>query len=145
MIGEGDTHPPGQRRQPPIVGWRYVRDNTAQHFTSLRGVVDAQNDVLSPIRRRARAQNRRLYIAYFEYGILVCQHAKDVSALRHLDAAFATEINTFSKMTSLSRPSELSFTNSGKSNGRRRERTLPASERFAYFWQASFAEPFGAL
>jgi hypothetical protein len=83
----------------------------------LRGVVDAQNDILSPIRRRARAQNRRLYIAYFEYGGIVCRHAKDVSAPRHLDGAFATEIKTFSKMTSLSGPSELSFTNSGKSNG----------------------------
>src|ERR1700688_2237447 len=114
MIGESDTHPPGQRRQPPIVGWRYVRDNTAQHFTSLRGVVDAQNNVLSPIRRRARAQNRCLYIAYFEYGDLVCRHAKDVSALRHLDTAFATEIKTVSKMTSLFCQSELSFTNSGK-------------------------------
>ena len=114
MIGEGDTHPPRQRRQPPIVGWRYVRDNSAQHFTSLRGVVDAQNDVLPPIRRRARAQNRCLYIAYFEYGDLVCRHAKDVSALRHLDTAFATEIKAVSKMTSLSCQSELSFTNSGK-------------------------------
>src|ERR1700680_2155947 len=122
MIGEGDTHPPRKRRQPPIVGWGHVRDNTAQHFTSLRGVVDAQNNVLSPIRRRARAQNRRLYIAYFEYGDLVCWHAKDISALRHLDAAFATEIKTLKKMTSLSCPSELSFTNSRKSNGRRRER-----------------------
>src|ERR1700733_4617086 len=122
MIGQGDTHPPGQRRQPPVVGWRYVRDNTAQHFTSLRGVADAQNHVLSPIRRRARAQKCRLYIAYFEYGDVVCRHAKDIRDSRYFVATFVTEIKTFSKMTSLSGPSELSFTNSGKSNGRRRER-----------------------
>src|ERR1700722_13743360 len=102
MICEGNTHPPGDRRQPPIVGWRHVRDNTAQHFTSLCGIVDAQNNVLSPVGSRAWAKNRRLYIAYFEYGHIFCRHAKNVGALEHLDAAFATETKTFSKMTSQS-------------------------------------------
>src|ERR1700722_12826104 len=92
MICEGYTHPPGSRRQPPIFGWRYVRDNPAQHFTSLRCVVDAQNNVLSPIGRRARTQNRRLNIVYFEYRDIFCLHVENVSALEHLDAAFATEV-----------------------------------------------------
>src|ERR1700688_981892 len=56
-------------------------DNTAQHFTSLHGIVDAKDNVFSSIRRRARTQNRRLNITYFECGNIVCWHVKSVSAL----------------------------------------------------------------
>jgi hypothetical protein len=45
-----------------------VRDDAAQHFTSLRRVVYAKYDVLSFVWTRARTQNRRLNVAHFESG-----------------------------------------------------------------------------
>jgi rhodanese-related sulfurtransferase len=56
------------------VSRRQVWNDTAQHFTSLGSVVYAKDDVLTPMRRRTRAQNGRLYVPYFEDRNICCRH-----------------------------------------------------------------------
>src|ERR1700722_16850655 len=92
-------------------------DNTAQHLTSLHGVVDAEDNVFSSIGRWARAQNRRLYVTYFECGSFY-RHVMMSALLLQISTPFLRpRYKSFYKMTSRSVPHELSFRNRHKSHG----------------------------
>src|ERR1700730_16968029 len=74
LIAECDAQPPGETWYPPVICGRHVWDEAAQHFASLRGVIHAKDHVLSFIRRRTWAQDRRLYVAHFECGNVRYRH-----------------------------------------------------------------------
>ena len=46
-------------------------------YTDFRRAVDAKDDVFAPIRRRTRAQNRRLDVAHVERGNFCCRHCHE--------------------------------------------------------------------
>src|SRR6185295_13511642 len=69
LEGEGDPQPAGQGWHPPFVGGCDVREDSAQHLTSLRRVIYAENDIFATVRFGTRAQDDCLYVARFDLGL----------------------------------------------------------------------------
>jgi hypothetical protein len=71
---------------PTVIRRCHVWENAAQHFTSLCRIVYAKYHVFSSVRRRTRAQGRRLYVAHVEHGN--CRYRHNGSYLRFRFIAF---------------------------------------------------------